>query len=93
MTRDEIRARVTAILLRLAPDLDLGALAPDTSLRKQLAADSMDVLNFIAALREELGVDVPEQDHRKIDALDGCVDYFAAALVVRDTKERSGGNR
>jgi acyl carrier protein len=83
VTRDEIRATLKTILRRLVPDADLDALAPDANLREQLAADSMDLLNFVVALHEELGVDVPELDYRKIETLEGCVEYVAAALARR----------
>jgi acyl carrier protein len=84
MTREEIRDALKAILRRLVPDADVDALAPDASLREQFAADSMDLLNFVVALHDELGVDVPELDYRKIETLDGCVEYVAAAIARRD---------
>jgi acyl carrier protein len=83
MTRKKIREAVKTILRRLVPDADIDALAPDASLREHLAADSMDLLNFVVALHDELGVDVPELDYRKIDTLDGCVEYLAAAIAAR----------
>jgi acyl carrier protein len=89
MTRKKIREGVKTILRRLVPDADIDALAPDASLREQLAADSMDLLNFVVALHDELGVDVPELDYRKIDTLDGCVDYLAAAIAARAGPARS----
>jgi len=84
MTREKIREALKAVLRRLVPDVDFDALAPEASLREQLAADSMDLLNFVVALHDELGVDVPEQDYRKIDTLDGCVEYLAAAIAARE---------
>lgn len=82
MTREKIRETVKAVLRRLVPDVDFDALAPDSSLCEQLAADSMDLLNFVVALHDELGVDVPEPDYRKIDTLDGCVEYLATAIAA-----------
>jgi acyl carrier protein len=93
MNRDQIRDRVTKILLRLAPDHDFGALRPGASLRKELTADSMDILNFVTALHEELGVDVPEEHYEKIDTLDGCVEYMAAALAARAPGGGARGQR
>ncbi len=84
MTREEIGAKIEGILRRLIPDFDsLSALKPDWSLQRQLAADSMDMLNFVVALYEEFGVDVPERDYQKIATLDGCVDYLLAAIAAR----------
>jgi acyl carrier protein len=84
MTRTQIWARLTAILRRFLPDFDTKALAPDASLRKALAADSMDVLNFVVAIHDELGIDIPEADYPKIDTLDDCLDYLGAAIAVRE---------
>lgn len=83
LTRPQIRAKVTAILRRFVPDFDPKAVKPDASLRQVLAADSMDVLNLVVAIHDELGVDIPEADYAKIDTLEGCLDYLAAALAAR----------
>lgn len=83
LTRAQIRAKVTAILRRFVPDFDPQAVKPDASLRQTLAADSMDVLNLVVAIHDELGVDIPEADYGKIDTLDGCLDYLAAAIAAR----------
>jgi acyl carrier protein len=83
MTRDQLRARVAAILHRFLPDFDLGALKPDASLRHALTADSMDMLNLLVAIHDELGIDIPEEDYGKIDTLDDCLDYLAAAIAAR----------
>jgi acyl carrier protein len=90
VTRDEIRAQVKAILLRLAPSLDLASLQPDASLRRRLAADSMDVLNFVIGLAEAMQVEVPEADYPKIDTLEGCVDYIAERLAGREQGGKHG---
>lgn len=84
MTRTQLRAKLTAILRRFLPDFDPKALEPDASLRKALAADSMDVLNFVVAIHDELGIDIPEADYAKIDTLDDCLDYLAAAIAARE---------
>ncbi|HWQ40367.1 MAG TPA: phosphopantetheine-binding protein [Burkholderiales bacterium] len=93
MNRDEVRDHLVRILQRLAPDIDLGKVGPKASLRRALAVDSMDILNFVTALHEELGVDVPEQDYGKIDTLDGCVDYVVAALAGRERAGHPGAPR
>ena len=79
MTRDEIRATILATLAEIAPELDPAAVLPDVDLRDQLDIDSMDFLNFVIALHERLGVDIPERDYPKLGTLDAIVDYVAAA--------------
>ena len=80
MTRDEIRAQVLAALAAVVPELEPGELRPDRPLRDELDIDSMDFLNFTIGMHKAFGVEIPEQDYRKLGTLDACVDYVAAAL-------------
>ena len=80
MTQDEIRVRVIKTLSGIVPELEPRNLKPAVSLRDQLDIDSMDFLNFLIALHEEFGVDVPEADAPKLGSIDACVDYLAQAL-------------
>src|SRR5690349_7727665 len=59
MTQDEIRATVLRILGEIAPEADLTRLKSNVSFRDQLDIDSMDFLNFVIALDEELDVRIP----------------------------------
>ena len=83
MSNDEIRARVIKTLSGIVPELDAGTLKPGRSLRDQLDIDSMDFLNFLIALHQEFGVDVPEADAPKLGSIDACVEYLAQALQQR----------
>jgi len=79
MTKDDVRAAVLRVLMRIAPEADPAQLKPDLSLREQLDIDSMDFLNFAIGLHEEFHVDVPEADYPKLLTIDGCVNYLVAA--------------
>ena len=79
MNPDDIRATVARALRRIAPEADPESLAPDDALRGELDLDSMDFLNFVAALHRLTGVAVPEADYAQIDSLAGCLRYFSAA--------------
>jgi acyl carrier protein len=83
MTKDEIRAQVLAALAAVVPELEPGELRPDRPLRDELDIDSMDFLNFTIGLHKSFGVEIPEQDYRKLDTLNACIDYVAAALAPR----------
>jgi acyl carrier protein len=74
---DQVRAEVLAILEILAPGTDVGQLAADAPLRKQIELDSMDWLNVLAAFHERLGVDIPESDYGKLATLNSIVAYLA----------------
>jgi acyl carrier protein len=79
MTREETLALVADILGGIAPEADLAKVPGDADLREELDLDSMDVLNFVAALHERTGQPIPEADTPKLLTLDGLVDYFHAA--------------
>jgi len=83
MSNDEIRTRVIKTLSGIVPELDPRSLKPSVSLRDQLDVDSMDFLNFLIALHQEFGVDVPESDSGKLGTIDACVDYLEQALRQR----------
>lgn len=80
MTEDEIRAAVLRILGGIAPEADPSDLRPDVSLRDQLDIDSMDFLNFVIALHEATGADIPEKDYPQLASLNGCIEYLTARL-------------
>ena len=79
MTTDEIRNVIVETLTRIAPELDAASIRPDVEFRDQLDLDSMDFLNFVLALHERLGVDIPESDYSNLSTLDRAVQY----LVVK----------
>ena len=83
MTQDELRKTVLDTLGDIAPEADLGALPPHKDLREELDIDSMDFLNFVIALHEKLGVDIPEADYPQLVTLDGAVGYLAARCGVQ----------
>ena len=78
MSPDEIRAAVLRALTEVAPEADPATLRPDVGLRDQLDIDSMDFLNFVIAIHEELQVDIPEADYGRLQTLDDLVDYLGA---------------
>ncbi|WP_374285202.1 acyl carrier protein [Novosphingobium sp.] len=78
MTPDAIRSLAIDILSGIAPEADFAALGDDDALREVLDLDSMDFLNFIAALHQATGVDIPEADYRKLFTLAGVRNYLSA---------------
>jgi acyl carrier protein len=74
---DEVRKEVFAILHRIAPEADLDRIRPDENLREALEIDSFDFLNFIVALHDKLGIEIPESDYGEITTLKGMIEYLA----------------
>jgi acyl carrier protein len=72
----ELEARLRGVLAAVAPGSPVDALAADAPLRTALQLDEVDFLEFVIALHEAFGVDVPEDDYRQLETLDGCVRYL-----------------
>jgi acyl carrier protein len=78
VTDPEIRDLVLNVLGAIAPEADLEHLDPGISFRDQLDIDSMDFLNFVIAVHERLGIDIPEADYPRLASLAGAIDYLRA---------------
>jgi acyl carrier protein len=77
MTTDEIRSTVLRLLTEIAPEADPATIQPDVEFRDQLDLDSMDLLNFVVAVDETLGVEIPESEYGRLGTLDRLVAYVA----------------
>ncbi len=66
----------------MAPDLADETIPPDADLREALDLDSMDFLNWVAALHRRLGVEIPELDYPKLRSLNATADYLEGKLTV-----------
>ncbi len=76
MTDAEARQLIVDTLSAIAPEADFAQLQGSAVLREELDLDSMDFLNFIAALHARTGIDIPEADYPKLFTLDGAVAYL-----------------
>ena len=82
MTRDDIKDAVLRALTDVAPEADPATLRPDVDLRDQLDIDSMDSLNFVIGIHEQVGVDIPEAEWARLQTLDQVVDYVAERMAA-----------
>jgi acyl carrier protein len=80
MSKEDIADLVRSALINVAPEVEDQLLDPDADFRDQMDLDSMDFLNFVIALHEASGVDVPERDYPQLASLNGCIEYLAARL-------------
>ena len=84
MNRQEIADQLLQALTEVAPEVDPQTIAPAKLLRQQVDLDSADWLNFLVAVHERLGVDIPDADAAKLSTLDKLVDYCAQRLGAGD---------
>lgn len=72
------REHVLTIIAAIAPDAPVEQLRDDEDLRDALDIDSMDFLNVLVAIAQQLGVEVPERDYGQVRTLAGLVGYVEA---------------
>jgi acyl carrier protein len=77
MKREDLAAKVLALVTEIAPDVDPATVISGVDFRDQFDFDSMDTLNFAIALHRDLGIEVPEAEYSRLASLDKCVDYLA----------------
>jgi acyl carrier protein len=96
MTPDDLRRVIVDALTRIAPEIDPESIESGAAFRDQLDLDSMDFLNFVLALHDRLGVEIPEVDYPRLATLDSAVAYLAGKSGVpigerSDPAARPGG--
>ncbi len=77
MNKDEAKSLIIDVLSAIAPESDFATLAGTAQLRDELDLDSMDFLNFIAALHERTMLEIPEADYPRLSTLDGAAAYLS----------------
>jgi acyl carrier protein len=80
VNQSDVREKVLNILAELAPEVDVHALKPEVRLRDQLDLDSMDFLNFLIGIDEQLNVDIPETDYSRLVSLNSIYEYLDEKL-------------
>ncbi|ULQ54630.1 acyl carrier protein [Flavihumibacter fluvii] len=80
MNESEIKSIIVTLLKSVAPDSSPELLKPDDDIRQGLDMDSFDALQFIVALDERLGVEIPEEDYGKITTLSKLLDYLKGKI-------------
>lgn len=82
MTTEEIKGTILQILGEIAPEIDLAQVKPDVDFRDQFDLDSMDLLNFVVAVDQELGIEIPESEYARLSTLDKLAGYVAELRPV-----------
>ena len=76
MNAQELRDTILKLLAHAAPEADVATIAGDEPLQRALDLDSFDFLNFLVALRDELGVTIEESDYGTLRTLDDLMRFL-----------------
>jgi acyl carrier protein len=80
MNRQQLQALIFELLKRIAPETEPEILLPDENIREALYIDSFDALQFLVALNEKTGIDIPEADYGKTATLHSLTTYMLSKL-------------
>ena len=80
MDEKKIKETVLRELLQVAPEADLDQLDPSENIRESLDIDSFDYLNFLIALNDDLGIEIPESDYDRFSTLEGIISYISSRI-------------
>lgn len=78
--RDTLAAGLLELLGKIAPEIEPAEIDRAKLLRHQVDLDSMDWLNFLIAISERYGVQIPESDYARLARLDDLLDYLGKRM-------------
>ena len=76
METEEIFEKVKTVIVEQL-GIDEASVRMDSSFLDDLGADSLDIVEFIMALEEEFGIEIPDEDVEKIVTVKDVVEYIA----------------
>ena len=76
----QIKEVVLRVLNGIAPEVDIDSIHPNRDLRDQIDIDSVDFLNFVIGLHNNLGIEIPDADIPKLASLNSCIGYLLSRV-------------
>ena len=74
--RAEILERVTRVVTEVLQVEDDIEITENTSISKDLKADSVDIVSLLMDLEDEFGGEIPEEDATKLDTINDINNYI-----------------
>ena len=80
MTRDEVFKKV-AVVIANHFEIDAENVTDTMSIKDDLNADSISVIEFVLELEDEFGTEISDEDAEQIETVGGAVDYISSHLA------------
>jgi len=90
MTRDEIQARITEILVD-SFELEASEIKMESTLYEELDLDSIDAIDIFVQLREVTGRRPDPEDARKVRTVQELVEFVESEIAKGPEAEEEGG--
>jgi acyl carrier protein len=82
MDRQEIEERVRKVLAEQL-SVDVEKVTPDARFEEDLDADSLDLVEAVLGLEEELSVDIPEEEMESVKTVGQAVDLVMTKIEAK----------
>ena len=80
MTREEVFKKV-AVVIANHFEIDADKATDTMSIKDDLNADSISVMEFVLELEDEFGTEISDEDAEQIETVGGAVDYISSHLA------------
>ncbi|WP_122647064.1 acyl carrier protein [Enterococcus mediterraneensis] len=80
MTREEVFKKIATVIANHF-DVDADKVTDEMSIKDDLNADSISVMEFVLELEDEFGTEISDEDAEQIETVGGAVDYIASHLA------------
>ena len=80
MTREEVFKKV-AVVIANHFEIDADKVTDTMSIKDDLNADSISVMEFVLELEDEFGTEISDEDVEQIETVGGAVDYISSHLA------------
>jgi acyl carrier protein len=71
---------IVAMLAKQLKIKDVSTIRPDSKIKEELGADSIDVLQVLLTLEEERGITIPDEELATFKVVQDVVDYLEKQL-------------
>ena len=71
---------IVAMLAKQLKIKDVSTIRPDSKIKEELGADSIDVLQILLTLEEERGITIPDEELATFAVVQDVVDYLEKQL-------------
>ena len=76
MNATEIEHLIIEAIQEVAPEVDKNTIDFDEDIREECDLDSMDFINYLAALQKSTGIKIIEADYPKFHSINSALDFL-----------------
>jgi len=76
MNKTELVHLIIAAIQEVAPEIEQSDIDINEDIREECDLDSMDFINYLAALQKSTGIKITESDYPKFTTISGAINFL-----------------